>query len=52
MNTWDLCATPESTRRRWRLEINEKWFFLLKAIHKCHSMSNQSQLYFIEIMTN
>lgn len=24
MNTWDLDATPESTRRRWRLEINEK----------------------------
>ena len=24
MNTWDLEATPESTRRRWRLEINEK----------------------------
>lgn len=24
MNTWDLDATPESTRRRWRMEINEK----------------------------
>ncbi|OCT30181.1 hypothetical protein [Pseudomonas putida] len=24
MNTWDLDATPESTRRRWRREINEK----------------------------
>lgn len=24
MNTWDLDATPESTRRRWRLDINEK----------------------------
>ncbi|MFK5733851.1 hypothetical protein KW869_09955 [Pseudomonas urmiensis] len=24
MNTWDLDATPESTRRRWRLEIHEK----------------------------
>lgn len=24
MNTWDLDATPESTRRRWRLEINER----------------------------
>lgn len=24
MNTWDLDGTPESTRRRWRLEINEK----------------------------
>ncbi|MBA1195559.1 hypothetical protein G7011_00330 [Pseudomonas plecoglossicida] len=24
MNTWDLDATPESTRRRWRLEINDK----------------------------
>ena len=24
MNTWDLDATPESTRRRWRAEINEK----------------------------
>ncbi|MEW5512090.1 hypothetical protein ABGT16_05665 [Pseudomonas asiatica] len=24
MNTWDLNATPESTRRRWRLEINER----------------------------
>lgn len=24
MNTWDLNAVPESTRRRWRLEINEK----------------------------
>lgn len=24
MNTWDIDATPESTRRRWRLEINEK----------------------------
>ncbi|MDF9756772.1 hypothetical protein [Pseudomonas hunanensis] len=24
MNTWDLDATPESTRRRWRLGINEK----------------------------
>ena len=24
MNTWDTDATPESTRRRWRLEINEK----------------------------
>lgn len=24
MNTWDLDATPESTRRRWRLEIYEK----------------------------
>lgn len=24
MNTWDLDATPESTRRRWRLEIKEK----------------------------
>lgn len=24
MNTWDINATPESTRRRWRLDINEK----------------------------
>ncbi len=24
MNTWDLDATPESTRRRWRQDINEK----------------------------
>lgn len=24
MNTWDLNASPESTRRRWRLDINEK----------------------------
>lgn len=24
MNTWDIDATPESTRRRWRAEINEK----------------------------
>ncbi|MGO0633139.1 hypothetical protein ACTORR_24455 [Pseudomonas sp. SAR267] len=24
MNTWDLDAAPESTRRRWRAEINEK----------------------------
>ncbi|MGE8466412.1 MAG: hypothetical protein ACN6QE_09805 [Pseudomonas putida] len=24
MNTWDLEAAPESTRRRWRLDINEK----------------------------
>ncbi|AZL68801.1 hypothetical protein [Pseudomonas oryziphila] len=24
MNTWDLDATPESTRRRWRFEIYEK----------------------------
>lgn len=24
MNTWDLDATPESTRRRWRQGINEK----------------------------
>lgn len=24
MNTWDLDASPESTRRRWRLEINER----------------------------
>lgn len=24
MNTWDLDANPESTRRRWRLGINEK----------------------------
>jgi hypothetical protein len=24
MNTWDLDATPESTRRRWRAGINEK----------------------------
>lgn len=24
MNTWDLDATPDSTRRRWRQEINEK----------------------------
>ncbi|BBV96449.1 hypothetical protein [Pseudomonas monteilii] len=24
MNTWDLDAAPESTRRRWRADINEK----------------------------
>ena len=24
MNTWDLEAAPESTRRRWRADINEK----------------------------
>ncbi|MDH0640168.1 hypothetical protein N5D52_24885 [Pseudomonas sp. GD03860] len=24
MNTWDLDATPEPTRRRWRAQINEK----------------------------
>lgn len=24
MNTWGLDASPESTRRRWRLDINEK----------------------------
>ena len=24
MNTWDLEATPEPTRRRWRAQINEK----------------------------
>lgn len=24
MNTWDLEASPESTRRRWRLDINDK----------------------------
>lgn len=24
MNTWDLGAAPESTRRRWRADINEK----------------------------
>lgn len=24
MNTWDLDATAESTRRRWRLDINQK----------------------------
>lgn len=24
MNTWDMDATPESTRRRWRADINER----------------------------
>ncbi|MFJ3153514.1 hypothetical protein ACIPIX_05115 [Pseudomonas protegens] len=31
MNTWDLDATPESTRRRWRQDINEKLDIMIDA---------------------